>query len=208
MDNQILNRLNELNQKISKPANIQNMLNNTVNLQSQIAASTAATQYALETSNRMDEIANSGNDASISKEEIDMLTEQSTDPTGLRPYIEWQIEQNDARTGQIEQLQTALQKQIAQNDTHTEQIEHLKAALQKQIEQNDTHTQQIGQLQAALQKQILDAEEERRLRETADKEEHQFTLKWNWRNLTVAIAGVLFGLAGFVVGLLALLATH
>lgn len=108
--------------------------------------------------------------------------------------MEKQIEQNDT--------------QIEQNDTHTEQIEHLKTALQKQIEQNDTHTQQIEQLQAALQKQILDAEEERRLRETADKEEHQFTLKWNRINLTVAIAGVLFGLAGFVVGLLALLATH
>ena len=99
-------------------------------------------------------------------------------------------------------------KQIEKNDTHTEQIEHLKAALQKQIEQNDTHTQQIEQLQAALQKQILDAAEERCLREIADKEEHQFTLKWNRINLTVAIAGVLFGLAGFVVGLLALLATH
>lgn len=84
----------------------------------------------------------------------------------------------------------------------------LKPFLKQQIEQNDTHTQQIEQLQAALQKQILDAEEECRLRETADKEEHQFTLKWNRINLTVAIAGVLFGLAGFVVGLLALLATH
>lgn len=208
MDNQILNRLNELNQKISRPANIQNMLNNTVNLQSQIAASTAATQYALEISNRMNEIANSENDASISKEEIDVLTEQSTDTTGLRPYIEWQIEQNDTRTEQIEQLQTALQKQIAQNDTHTEQIEHLKAALQKQIEQNDTHTQQIEQLQAALQKQILDAAEERRLREIADKEEHQFTLKWNWRNFAVAIGAALIGLAGVIIALIALCVQH
>ena len=84
----------------------------------------------------------------------------------------------------------------------------LKPFLEQQIEQNDMHTQQIEQLQAALQKQILDAAEERRLREIADKDEHQFALKWNWRNLIVAIAGVLFGLAGFVVGLLALLATH
>lgn len=84
----------------------------------------------------------------------------------------------------------------------------LKPFLEQQIEQNDMHTQQIEQLQAALQKQILDAAEERHLREIADKDEHQFTLKWNWCNLIVAIAGVLFGLAGFVVGLLALLATH
>ena len=123
----------------------------------------------------------------LSDEDKEALHRSLSDPTGLKPFLEQQIEQNDQ---------------------HTEQIEHLKAALQKQIEQNDTHTQQIEQLQAALQKQILDAEEECRLRETADKEEHQFTLKWNWRNLTVAIAGVLFGLAGFVVGLLALLATH
>ena len=132
-------------------------------------------------------IANAENNSLLSKEVKDTLLELSTDPTRLKPYMK---------------------KQIEQNDTHTEQIEHLKAALQKQIEQNDMHTQQIEQLQAALQKQILDAAEERRLREIADKDEHQFTLKWNWRNLTVAIAGVLFGLAGFVVGLLALLATH
>lgn len=84
----------------------------------------------------------------------------------------------------------------------------LKPFLEQQIEQNNTHTEQIEHLKAALQKQILDAAEERRLREIADKDEHQFTLKWNWCNLIVAIAGVLFGLAGFVVGLLALLATH
>lgn len=50
--------------------------------------------------------------------------------------------------------------------------------------------------------------EERRLRAESDEQEHQFTLKWNRINLTVAIIGVLFGFAGFVVGLLALLATH
>ena len=139
MDNQTLNRLNNLQQNLSRQTDIQNMLN-AANLQSQIPVPSEAMQNALAAANRMSEIA--------------------------------------------------------------------KAALQKQIEQNDTHTQQIEQLQAALQKQILDAAEERRLREIADKDEHQFTLKWNWRNLTVAIAGVLFGLAGFVVGLLALLATH
>jgi hypothetical protein len=51
-------------------------------------------------------------------------------------------------------------------------------------------------------------DEERRLREESDEKEHKFTLKWNRINLTVALIGVLFGIAGFVVGLLALLATH
>ncbi|WP_455558664.1 hypothetical protein [Agathobaculum hominis] len=186
MDNQTLNRLNNLQQNLSRQTDIQNMLN-AANLQSQIPVPSEAMQNALAAANRMSEIANAENNPLLSEEVKDTLLELSTDPTGLKPYMG---------------------KQIEQNDTHTEQIEHLKAALQKQIEQNDTHTQQIEQLQAALQKQILDAAEERRLREIADKDEHQFTLKWNWRNLTVAIAGVLFGLAGFVVGLLALLATH
>lgn len=183
MDNQTLNRLNNLQQNLSRQTDIQNMLN-AANLQSQIPVPSEAMQNALAAANRMSEIANAENNSLLSEEVKDTLLELSTDPTRLKPYMKKQIEQND------------------------QQIEHLKAALQKQIEQNDTHTQQIEQLQAALQKQILDAAEERRLRETADKEEHQFTLKWNWRNLTVAIAGVLFGLAGFVVGLLALLATH
>lgn len=51
-------------------------------------------------------------------------------------------------------------------------------------------------------------DEERRLRAESDEKEHQFTLKWNRINLTVAIIGVLFGFSGFVVGLLALLAAH
>ena len=106
----------------------------------------------------------------LSDEDKKALRRSLSDPTGLKPFLEQQIEQND---------------------THTEQIEHLKVALQKQIEQNDTHTQQIEQLQAALQKQMLDAAEERRLREIADKEEHQFTLKWNRINLAVAIGAAL-----------------
>lgn len=165
MDNQTLNRLNNLQQNLSRQTDIQNMLN-AANLQSQIPVPSEAMQNALAAANRMSEIANAENNSLPSEEVKDTLLELSTDPTRLKPYMK---------------------KQIEQNDQHTEQIEHLKAALQKQI---------------------LDAAEERRLREIADKDEHQFTLKWNWRNLTVAIAGVLFGLAGFVVGLLALLATH
>lgn len=109
----------------------------------------------------------------LSDEDKEALHRSLSDPTGLRPFLEQQIEQNDQ---------------------HTEQIEHLKAALQKQIEQNDTHTQQIEQLQAALQKQIHDAEEERRLRETADKEEHEYTQTWYIRNFIVAIIAVLLAL--------------
>ena len=165
MDNQTLNRLNNLQQNLSRQTDIQNMLN-AANLQSQIPVPSEAMQNALAAANRMSEIANAENNPLLSEEVKDTLLELSTDPTGLKPYMG---------------------KQIEQNDTHTEQIEHLKAALQKQI---------------------VDAAEERCLREIADKEEHQFTLKWNRINLTVAIAGVLFGLAGFVVGLLALLATH
>lgn len=109
----------------------------------------------------------------LSDEDKEALHRSLSDPTGLKPFLEQQIEQNDQ---------------------HTEQIEHLKAALQKQIEQNDTHTQQIEQLQAALQKQIHDAEEERRLRETADKEEHEYTQTWYIRNFIVAIIAVLLAL--------------
>lgn len=110
----------------------------------------------------------------LSDEDKEALHRSLSDPTGLKPFLEQQIEQNDQ---------------------HTEQIEHLKSALQKQIEQNDTHTQQIEQLQAALQKQILDAAEERRLRETADKEEHEYTQTWYIRNFIVAIIAVLLALA-------------
>lgn len=109
----------------------------------------------------------------LSDEDKEALHRSLSDPTGLKPFLEQQIEQNDQ---------------------HTEQIEHLKSALQKQIEQNDTHTQQIEQLQAALQKQILDAVEERRLRETADKEEHEYTQTWYIRNFIVAIIAVLLAL--------------
>ena len=45
-------------------------------------------------------------------------------------------------------------------------------------------------------------EAERQLRQKADEEEHRFTLKWNRINLAVALSGVLFGLAGFLVALL------
>lgn len=110
----------------------------------------------------------------LSDEDKEALHRSLSDPTGLKPFLEQQIEQNDQ---------------------HTEQIEHLKSALQKQIEQNDTHTRQIEQLQAALQKQILDAAEERRLRETADKEEHEYTQTWYIRNFIVAIIAVLLALA-------------
>ena len=109
----------------------------------------------------------------LSDEEKEALHRSLSDPTGLKPFLEQQIEQNDQ---------------------HTEQIEHLKAALQKQIEQNDTHTQQIEQLQEALQKQILNAAEERRLREMADKEEHEYTQTWYIRNFIVAIIAVLLAL--------------
>lgn len=109
----------------------------------------------------------------LSDEDKEALHRSLSDPTGLKPFLEQQIEQNDQ---------------------HTEQIEHLKAALQKQIEQNDTHTQQIEQLQAALQKQILNAAEERRLREMADKEEHEYTQTWYIRNFIVAIIAVLLAL--------------
>lgn len=109
----------------------------------------------------------------LSDEDKEALHRSLSDPTGLKPFLEQQIEQNDQ---------------------HTEQIEHLKAALQKQIEQNDTHTQQIEQLQEALQKQILNAAEERRLREMADKEEHEYTQTWYIRNFIVAIIAVLLAL--------------
>lgn len=72
---------------------------------------------------------------------------------------------------------------------------------------NSKNIEQEAELEfrESIQNQMND---ERRLREESDEKEHKFTLKWNRINLTVALIGVLFGIAGFVVGLLALLATH
>lgn len=64
----------------------------------------------------------------------------------------------------------------------------------------------IKAIESQLAAQVKLSELERIARIRGDAEERQFTVKWNRINLTVAILGVLFGCAGFVVALIALLA--
>ena len=65
MDNQTLNRLNNLQQNLSRQTDIQNMLN-AANLQSQIPVPSEAMQNALAAANRMSEIANAENNSLLS----------------------------------------------------------------------------------------------------------------------------------------------
>ena len=69
MDNQTLNRLNNLQQNLSRQTDIQNMLN-AANLQSQIPVPSEAMQNALAAANRMSEIANAENNHNMSKDSL------------------------------------------------------------------------------------------------------------------------------------------
>ena len=69
MDNQTLNRLNNLQQNLSRQTDIQNMLN-AANLQSQIPVPSEAMQNALAAANRMSEIANAENNHNMDKNNL------------------------------------------------------------------------------------------------------------------------------------------
>lgn len=77
----------------------------------------------------------------------------------------------------------------------------LQPFMKKRIEQSDDLQEQVEQLQVALQEQIRFSEEERALRIAADEKEHQYAVKWNRINLSVAVAAALFGLGGFILSL-------